>query len=43
MRSWMYFFCYVAVFLICVLFTRWLFNTVIALDIPNWLKYMILR
>ena len=28
---------------ICIFILRWWFNTVMAADIPNWMKYMILR
>lgn len=43
MKDIIHLICLVAIVAMAVLITRWMFNTVMAADIPNWLKYMILR
>lgn len=43
MKDFIYIISYVVIAVALILITRWMFNTVMTANIPDWVKYMILR
>lgn len=42
-NSWVEFLILAAVTVLTILFTKWLYQSVMATDWPNWVKYLILH